>query len=56
MFPQRINALLALEKQRNIALKNIKRRKQTMVFFFNRRAKAAEFKIEKKVLLGFNSC
>jgi hypothetical protein len=49
--PQRINALLALEEQRNFSLENIKRRQQTMKKYFNRRAKAVEFKIDEKVLL-----
>jgi transposase InsO family protein len=34
--PQRINALLALEEQRNFSLENIKRRQQTVKKYFNR--------------------
>jgi hypothetical protein len=49
--PQRINALLALEEQRSFSLENIKRRQQTVKKYFNRRAKAVEFKIDDKVLL-----
>jgi hypothetical protein len=49
--PQRINALLALEEQRNFSLENIKRRQQTVKKYFNRRAKVVEFKIDEKFLL-----
>jgi transposase InsO family protein len=49
--PQRINALLALEEQRNFSLENIKRRKQIVKKYFNKRAKVVEFKIDEKVLL-----
>jgi hypothetical protein len=49
--PQRINALLALEEQINLALENLKRRQQTMKKYFDKQAKAPEFKINEKVLL-----
>jgi hypothetical protein len=49
--PQRINALLALEEQIKFSLENLKRRKQMVKKYFNKRAKAAEFKIDEKVLL-----
>jgi hypothetical protein len=49
--PQRINALLALEEQRNFALENLKRRQQMVKKYFNKRAKAVEFKIDDKFLL-----
>jgi hypothetical protein len=50
-FPQRINALLALEEQRNFALENIKRRQPILKKYFNRRAKDVELNIDEKVLL-----
>jgi hypothetical protein len=49
--PQMINALLSLEEQRNFSLEKLKRRKQTVKNYFNKREKAVEFKIDEKVLL-----
>jgi hypothetical protein len=34
--PQRINALLSLEEQRNFALENLKRRQQMVKKYFNK--------------------
>jgi hypothetical protein len=53
--PQRIHALLSLEEQTNFSLENIKRRKQTMEKYFNRRTKVVEFKMDDKVLLWDSS-
>ena len=47
---QRINALLALEKQRTFALDNIKRRQQTVKRYFNKSAKVVKFKVNEKIL------
>jgi hypothetical protein len=43
--------LLALEEQRKFSLENIKGRKQTIKKYFNKQAKADEFKIDDKFLL-----
>jgi len=48
---RRINTLLVMEEQRNFSLENLKRRQQTVKKYFNKRAKAVEFKIDDKVLL-----
>ena len=49
--PQRINALLALEEQKNFSLGNIKRRQQTVKKYFKKHAKYVKFKVNEKVLL-----
>jgi hypothetical protein len=48
---QRINALLALEEQRNHALENLRKRKQTIKKCFDKKDKSAIFKVNDKVLL-----
>ena len=50
-IPQRINALLALEEHMTFALDNIKRRHQIVKRYFNKSAKAVQFKVNEKVLL-----
>ena len=52
---QRMNALLALEEQRNHALENIKKIQQTVNKYFDMHAKSVKFKVnEKSLSLGFN--
>jgi hypothetical protein len=48
---QRMNALLALEEQRMLALGNIKRRHQIVKKYFNKSFKTIKFKVNEKVLL-----
>jgi len=48
---QRMNALLALEEQRNHALENLKRRKQTIKKYLDKNAKSIKFKVNDKVFL-----
>jgi hypothetical protein len=49
---QRMNALLALEEQRNHALENLKKRQQTVKKYFDKRAKSVKFKVNDKVFFG----
>jgi hypothetical protein len=48
---QRMNALLALEEQRNHALENLKKRQQTVKKYFDKCAKYVKFKVNDKVFL-----
>jgi hypothetical protein len=50
-IPQRLNALLALEEQRSYALNNLKKRKQSVKKYFDKKAKSTTFAIGEKVLL-----
>jgi hypothetical protein len=48
---QRINSLLALEEQRNHALKNLRKRQQSVKKYFDKKAKSIVFEVDEKVLL-----
>jgi hypothetical protein len=48
---QRINSLLALKKQRNHALENLRKRQQSFKKYFDKKAKSVVFEVDDKVFL-----
>jgi hypothetical protein len=48
---QRINALLCLEEQRNHALEKMRKRKQSIKKYFDKKSKSVVFEVDEKVLL-----
>jgi hypothetical protein len=51
-IPQRINALLDLEEQRSYALKNLKKRQQSVKKYFDKKSKSTTFAVDEKVFFG----